>query len=138
MTPPTPLTKKHWRSRYPLESFDPRFALLLKKAALMTAEKPLTIPFLTSSEAVVFQNRIYQFRGKAREAGHEDGKLYQRVRITRKANILVLYAQDSQFDDAFAIAGVGEDPERPAALEPEDTTNIMDDPALADFFKENK
>jgi hypothetical protein len=122
------MTKKHWRTRYPLEGFDPRFATLLKQAVLRTAEDPLIITFLNHKEAFTFTQRIYQFRGKAREEDHEDWKLFMRVRCSRKANILRMFAQDSQFDDAFAQAGVEDQPDRPRLGPDED---IMSDPDLA-------
>ncbi len=122
------MTKKHWRTRYPLEGFDPRFATLLKQAVLRTATDPIVLTFLNHKEAFTFVQRIYQFRGKAREAGHEDWKLYMRVRCSRRANILYMFAQDSQFDDIFAQAGIEHSPDRPQLAEGED---IMSDPDLA-------
>lgn len=124
-------TRKHWRSRYPLDSFDPRWALLLKKAVLAPAEQPITMVFRTNREAAQFKQRLYSFRGKAREEKHPDLRLFMRVCVSQHANILSLFAQDSQFEDAFVQAGVGEDPERPV-LEPGE--NIMDDPELAGLF----
>jgi hypothetical protein len=121
------MTKKHWRTRYPLEGFDPRFAILLKQAVLRTASNPIVLTFLNYKEAFTFVQRLYQFRGKAREAGHEDWKLYMRVRCSRKANILYMFAQDSQFDDAFAQAGITDVPDRPQLAPGED---IMTDPDL--------
>lgn len=126
------MTKKHWRTRYPIESFDPRWEKLLKVAALRTAVDPLTLTFPTYKEAFTFHQRIYQFRGKARETEHPDWKLFLRVRITRKANVLRLFAQDSQFDDIFAQAGLEDDAERPR-LGPDD--DIMSDPDLAALLK---
>lgn len=126
------MTKKHWRTRAPLESFDPRFALLLKKAALRTADKPLHMVFNTAGDCFRFQQRIYQFRGKCREVEHADWKLFQRVTLIRRANELKLYAHDTQFDDMFKAVGVGEDEERPQLAPGED---IMNDPELMALFR---
>lgn len=128
------MTKKHWRTRAPLESFDPRFALLLKKAALKTAEDPLHMVFKTAGDSFKFQQRIYQYRGKAREVEHPDWKLFQRVTISRRANELKLFAHDTQYDDMFKAVGVGEDEERPQLQPGED---IMNDPDLMELFKPN-
>lgn len=120
--------KKHWRTRYPIEGFDPRFAVLLKQAVLRTAADPIVLTFPTHKEAFTFTQRIYQFRGKARDADHPDWKLFTRVRCSRRGNILRMFAQDSQFDDIFAQAGVQDSPDRPQLSPDED---IMSDPDLA-------
>ncbi len=127
-------TKKHWRTKTPLESFDPRYALLLKQAALRTADNPMELVFDTAKDCFKFQQRIYQFRGKAREEKHEDSKLFARVTVIRRANQLKLFAHDTQYDDVFKAAGVGEAEDRPHLAPGE---NIMDDPVLAQFFKKD-
>jgi hypothetical protein len=112
----TPKIKKNWRSRYPLASFDPRIPALLKKAVLHTADKPIKITFNLPKDCYKFQQRLYQFRGRAREDKHEEWEIFCRSHIIKQGNTLLLFAQDSQYNDAFAQAGLVEDEEHPVSI----------------------
>jgi hypothetical protein len=103
------IPRKDWRKRFPLESFDPRYRILLLKAATERVE--LTFP--NRAAAKFFQTRAYLFRVRAKEVNDPDTNLMHRVRISiyydkdkNKPARLVLEPADARVNDAFEQIGL--------------------------------
>ena len=85
------------KSRYPLESFDPR----LKNIWLTAIRKPVELTFESSKMAISFQNRLQQFRAALKRESPEDARMLYRAKCSRKGNILLVTKQDSEFSDVL-------------------------------------
>jgi hypothetical protein len=88
---------KNWRSRYPIESFDPRFRQVLLEGAL----KEIIIRFENPGAAKSFQTRLHLYRSQVKHSGDTEWSQLYRARTSRKNNILRVYPADSEFEKAF-------------------------------------
>lgn len=102
--PPTHLTPAY-RKRYPLESFDPRFRDVLKKAATET----FALTFPTYKSAIEFQRRCYIFRVRCKEANDPQWSLLYRCRLSRHDNVLTFSPYDGEYEDIFGSIGLLKD-----------------------------
>lgn len=86
------------QTRYPLESFDPRYGEALKRALL----SPQTIQFATHGELIQFRQRLHTYRARLRDRfpGTDEVKMIYRIRTTmdEAALTLRLALADEMFD----------------------------------------
>ncbi|MGH7472325.1 MAG: hypothetical protein ACREJW_00120 [Candidatus Methylomirabilales bacterium] len=114
-------------TRYPLESFDPRFRSILLAGALRT----ITLPFPTHKQAAAFQVRLHTYRSRVRkELGQPAAAPLYRCRTSLRAAesghgfILVLHPWDSEHNSIFEKAGFTQ--QEPAEL-PNDILADLED-----------
>lgn len=85
------------KSRYPLESFDPRFRNIWLRAVL----DEVKIEFSTEKEAQAFQARLQLYRAKLRDSGDPDGQTLYRAKTSLMGNILFIRPTDTKFIDVL-------------------------------------
>lgn len=86
------------KTRYPLESFDPR----LRDIWLTAIRQPVEIEFENSKLAIAFQNRLQQFRAALKREHPEDARLFYRAKCSRSGNRLRVSRQDEEFESVFS------------------------------------
>ena len=86
------------KTRYPLESFDPR----LRDIWLTAIRQPVEISFAETRLAIAFQNRLQQYRAALKRERPEDARLLYRAKCTRSGNLLRVTRQDSEFEDVLS------------------------------------
>lgn len=84
-----------FNSRFPLESFDPRYRSIWLKAAV----EEVKFEFPSEKEAQAFQARIHMYRSKVRKSGDEIANTMYRAKSSRKGNILYLRPADAKFSN---------------------------------------
>ena len=87
------MTPKPRKSRYPLESFDPRFKNIWLQAIL--GEVKLEFP--TEKAAAAFQARLQLYRAKYRDSGAEDVKALYRAKTSLFGKVLLIRPTDTAF-----------------------------------------
>jgi len=85
------------KSRYPLESFDPR----LRDIWLTAIRQPVEITLANSKVAIAFQNRLQQYRAALKRESPEDARMFYRAKCTRDGNIVRVARQDLEFEDVL-------------------------------------
>lgn len=86
------------KTRYPLESFDPR----LKDIWLTAIRQPVEIQFEETRLAIAFQNRLQQYRAALKRERPEEARLLYRAKCTRTGQFLRVTRQDSEFEDVLS------------------------------------
>jgi hypothetical protein len=86
------------KTRYPLESFDPR----LRDIWLTAVRQSVEISFEETRLAVAFQNRLQQYRAALKRERPDDARLLYRAKCTRKGRTLLVTRQDSEFEDVLS------------------------------------
>ena len=84
-------------SRFPLESFDPRYATIWRKALLGEVK----IIFPNPKTAMTFQIRLHMYRSKLKKSGNADADLMYRAKTSRIDNILYIRPADAKFADVL-------------------------------------
>lgn len=116
------------KTRYPLESFDPR----LRDIWLTAIRQPVEIEFESSKLAIAFQNRLQQYRAALKRERPEDARLFYRAKCSRSGNRLRVSRQDEEFESVFSQldskllvktldAPLSEEPAPPAPRGPSET-----------------
>jgi hypothetical protein len=85
--------KKPSKTRYPLESFDPRFRNIWLRGIL----GEVRIAFDTLREAQAFQARLQIYRSKLREANDPQSAMLYRAKTSLRSNILLIHPTDTAF-----------------------------------------
>lgn len=88
------------KTRYPIESFDPRFRNIWLRAIL----NEVRIEFPTEREAQAFQARLQLYRAKLRDSGDPDAKALYRAKTSLQGKVLLIRPTDTAFSpvlDAF-------------------------------------
>lgn len=109
------------KSRYPLESFDPR----LRDIWLTAIRQPVEIELSTTRLAIALQNRLQQYRAAVKREAPDDARMLYRAKCTRDGRKLLVTRQDSEFSDVLEqldsqliVRSPSELPSRPVAHEP--------------------
>jgi len=85
-------------ARHPLESFDPRYRDLLRRALSSDIE----LRFDSIGKARHFQTRIQMYRKRLLDAKDPEARSFYRLKTSRKDNFLRIYAADAEFDELLA------------------------------------
>lgn len=136
-------------TRFPLESFDPRFRELLLKGAV----EEIVLEFDTARKAIAFQQRLHTYRSQVRKSGDETYTLLYRARTSRRdhgtkddPSTLKIFPADSQWGKVFEQVDLTHIPmpaERPKSLldipetKPEDLSP-QDRPTIDDLLADLK
>lgn len=86
------------KTRYPLESFDPR----LRDIWLTAIRQPVEITLANTRLAIAFQNRLQQYRAALKRERPDEARMLYRAKCSRSGNILRVQRQDSEFDDVLS------------------------------------
>lgn len=78
------------KSRYPLESFDPRYKNIWLQAIL----SEVRLDFPSEKEAAAFQARLQLYRAKYRDSGAEDAKALYRAKTSLQGKTLLIRPTD--------------------------------------------
>lgn len=113
----------NWRSRYPIEAFDPRLRQLWLEAAL----KEIILSFDTPSEAASFQSYIQMYRAKLRDTGDPDYAKMYRAKTSRKANVLRIYPADQAFSFILDQLPSRTEGVKPLETEPAPSSSLLDE-----------
>jgi hypothetical protein len=85
------------KSRYPLESFDPR----LRDIWLTAIRQPVDIELANSKAAIAFQNRLQQYRAALKRERPDEARMLYRAKCTRNGNLLRVSRQDLEFENVL-------------------------------------
>lgn len=85
------------KSRYPLESFDPR----LRDIWLTAIRQPVEVTLENSKVAIAFQNRLQQYRAALKRERPDEARMLYRAKCTRNGNLLRVSRQDLEFEDVL-------------------------------------
>lgn len=110
----TATIKRNWRTRYPIESFDPRYRKVWLEAAL----KEIVIPFPSNKEAAAFQARIQMYRAKLRDLNDPDYTKMYRATTSRKGNVLRIFPVDARHEAILSGLTTRDAPVEPAPAVP--------------------
>lgn len=86
------------KTRYPLESFDPR----LRDIWLTAVRQPMELQFDEIKLAIAFQNRLQQYRAALKRERPEEARLLYRAKCTRDGRRLLVTRQDAEFDSVLS------------------------------------
>lgn len=119
-----------FNSRFPLESFDPRYKTIWLRAAL----EELEIKFTSIKDAQTFQARLHMYRSRLRKSGDETAVKLYRAKTSRKGNILFIRPADTAFEAALSLfTPSSEDPPLPVSSVPSPSPTTI---SLEDLFAE--
>ena len=85
-------------SRYPVESFDPRFRDLWLRSALEVLE----ISFPTHADAIAFRNRAQLFRAAVKRETPSDSRVLYRSKCSVVGTLVRFFPHDMQFADVLS------------------------------------
>lgn len=87
-----------FNTRFPLESFDPRYKQIWLRAAL----GEIKLGFPDDKAAMTFQMRLHMYRSKLRKSGDPTATSLYRAKTSRRDNILFIRPADTDFEDALS------------------------------------
>jgi hypothetical protein len=85
-------------SRFPLDSFDPRFKRILLEGAI----KERVFTFSDEKKAARFQARLQLYRAQVRKQQPDEAARLYRARTSRKGKIVRVYPADLDFEEALS------------------------------------
>lgn len=85
------------KSRYPIESFDPR----LRDIWLTAIRQPVELQFESSKVAIAFQNRLQQYRAALKREDPDAARMLYRAKASRSGNTILVTRQDAEFSDVL-------------------------------------
>lgn len=116
--------KKPLKTRYPLESFDPRFRNIWLRAVL----NEVRIEFPTEREARAFQARLQLYRAALRDANPTDAASLYRAKTSLQGKLVLIRPTDAVHKDILdefnkIPSGAASTEAPPAAPDLDDTTS---------------